>query len=217
MLFKLPGSQQVAVCFTTEGSPEPSRLYSRSQVHPCKQRQWHPRGNTHTHTHACTRMHTHAHTHSSSTPAVSSFCLTVWVLVYPPAIHAHLVQFQTAALWVLVTNSGHSESSAKEGGWPGALNFFKPKLFSDSTDSGSGLQGRDPASRQQPDWAGEAGAWSGGCRPPPPPPPPPKAVCSLPFGRRLLSHRYGPSIIPVPGTRQGILPSGGVGGLCTDR
>ena len=175
MLFKLPGSQQVAVCFTTEGSPEPSRLYSRNQVHPCKQRQWHPRGNTHTRTHT----HTRARTHSSSTPAASSFCSTTWVLVYPPAIHAHVVRFQTAAFWVLVTNSGHSESSAKEGGWPGALNFFKPKLFLDSPDSGPGLQGRDPASRQQPDWAGEAGAWSGGCRPPTPHPRPPResALC----------------------------------------
>ena len=45
-----------------------------------------------------------------------------------------------------------------------------------------------------------------------PPPPPPKGVCFLLFGRCLLSRYYGPSIIPVPGARQGIMPSGGIGG-----
>ena len=148
-------------------------------------------------------MHTRTRLHTT----VSSFCLTARVLVCPPAIHAHLVRFQTAAFWVLVVNSGHSESPAREEGWPSALNFFKPKLFEDSTDSGPGLQGRGPASRQQPDLAGEAGAWSGGCRRPPP-----KGVCCLPFGECLLSRCCGPSIIPGPGTRQGILLSGGIGG-----
>lgn len=153
--------------------------------------------------HTRTRMHTRTRLHTT----VSSFCLTARVLVCPPAIHAHLVRFQTAAFWVLVVNSGHSESPAREEGWPSALTFFKPKLFEDSTDSGPGLQGRGPASRQQPDLAGEAGAWSGGCRRPPP-----KGVCCLPFGECLLSRCCGPSIIPGPGTRQGILLSGGIGG-----
>ena len=131
MLFKLPGSQRVVVCFTAEGSPEPSRLSSRSQAHPCSRDNGTTEG-THTHT----RMHTHARTHSSSTPAVSGFYLTARVLVCPPAIHAHLVRFQTAAFWVLGVNSGHSESPAKEGAWPSTLNFFKPELFEDSTESG---------------------------------------------------------------------------------
>lgn len=117
-----------------------------------------------TRAHACTHMHAHVHTQSSSS-STQFLCLTMRVL-YLLAIQAYLVWFHTVVFWVLVVNSSNSESPAKEGGWPRALSLFKPKFFLDSTDAGPGLQGSGPASRQQPNLAGEAGAWSGGCKPP---------------------------------------------------
>ena len=159
-----------------------------------------PREHTHT------RMHTHARTHSSSTPAVSGFYLTARVLVCPPAIHAHLVRFQTAAFWVLGVNSGHSESPAKEGAWPSTLNFFKPELFEDSTESGrvfrEGLRPRGCSLT----WLVGLGRGqeAAGLRP--------QGICCLPFGKCLLSCCYGPSIIPVPALGKEPGPVGAPGG-----
>lgn len=67
-------------------------------------------------------MHMHARAHAQSFSSSTRFlCLTPRVL-YLLAIQAHLVRFQTVVFWVLVVNSGHSESPA-EGAWPRALVF----------------------------------------------------------------------------------------------